>query len=274
MAKRITIRKPDPGDVKVPSITIAPAQNLVTIGKRAILKRTIGKKKAAKNANESEKYFDEGLLMSYLGKPVKDAIVFGELDNLNGYRDKEGNVRDFQTVAISEITSVVNLQKNIVKTSIQGKNGTIKEYSNSGDFVINITGTVSGRFEGGKSPTTGKKKFLQTVAETASVLGTGSTGAKSNTGNARHVDIGNHFPATDLAKLVEVAESGTSIPVTSKFLNNIFGINKVVFDNMSISRQEGFQNRVAITINLLSDNDVTIDILEGDLENLSDILNV
>ena len=36
----------------------------------------------------------------------------------------------------------VSMSKNIIKTSIQGMNGTVKEYVNSGDYIINIKGAL------------------------------------------------------------------------------------------------------------------------------------
>jgi hypothetical protein len=38
----------------------------------------------------------------------------------------------------------VNQTKNIVKTSIAGQNGTVKEYMSEGDFVINLKGVIVG----------------------------------------------------------------------------------------------------------------------------------
>lgn len=38
----------------------------------------------------------------------------------------------------------VNQTKNIVKTSIAGKNGTVKEYMSDGDFIINLKGVIVG----------------------------------------------------------------------------------------------------------------------------------
>jgi hypothetical protein len=38
----------------------------------------------------------------------------------------------------------INQTKNIVKTSIAGRNGTVKEYMSNGDFIINLKGVIVG----------------------------------------------------------------------------------------------------------------------------------
>lgn len=66
---------------------------------------------------------------SYLGTPVFDVL----------YLDTEGDNLRIDTVLIE-----LNRPKNIVKTSIQGIDGTVKEFISDGDYQISIKGMIVG----------------------------------------------------------------------------------------------------------------------------------
>lgn len=66
-------------------------------------------------------------IMSPLGTPV-----FADI--------KLGNKANTSEIQLIWALCTVNLLKNIVKTSIQGRNGTVKEYINMGDYSITIQG--------------------------------------------------------------------------------------------------------------------------------------
>ena len=103
--------------------------------------------------NESEienEQFDEDLLKSSkFGLPVFDVFSFNcSVGNKLTYTaSKEfggGNVIldapfTFETALIE-----VNQTKNIVKTSIAGTDGTVKEYMSEGDYIINLKGVIVG----------------------------------------------------------------------------------------------------------------------------------
>lgn len=55
----------------------------------------------------------------------------------------------------------VNQTKNIVKTSIAGKNGTIKEYMSDGDFIINLKGVIVGKVANQRPDVIYLDKFME-----------------------------------------------------------------------------------------------------------------
>ncbi len=74
-----------------------------------------------------------------LGLPVYGNI-FIESD---AYTDVDGNNVASTGMNINTVIMVVSQTKNIVRTPISGRNGTIKEYINDGDYDIQITGILS-----------------------------------------------------------------------------------------------------------------------------------
>ena len=55
----------------------------------------------------------------------------------------------------------VNQTKNIVKTSIAGKNGTVKEYMSDGDFIINLKGVIVGEIANQRPAVFYLDKFME-----------------------------------------------------------------------------------------------------------------
>lgn len=55
----------------------------------------------------------------------------------------------------------VNQTKNIVKTSIAGKNGTVKEYMSDGDFIINLKGVIVGEVANQRPSVIYLDKFME-----------------------------------------------------------------------------------------------------------------
>jgi hypothetical protein len=76
---------------------------------------------------------------SYLGTPV--------LDNLEipagSYTDLEDNTIEFSGITVDAVLFEVNKTRNIVKTPIQGRDGTVKEYISEGDYQIRCNGMIS-----------------------------------------------------------------------------------------------------------------------------------
>ena len=60
--------------------------------------------------------------------------------------------------AVIEISNT----RNIVKTEIQGRDGTVKEFINNGDYQISIKGILSNDVytPNGQAPTKGNNKYL------------------------------------------------------------------------------------------------------------------
>lgn len=88
---------------------------------------------------------DEVDYYSYLGTPVYSPLEFlktsgTSADNSRGVGERDGNSDVLLRIDTALIT--VELPKNIVKTQIQGRNGTVKEYIGEDDFQIHITGII------------------------------------------------------------------------------------------------------------------------------------
>lgn len=79
----------------------------------------------------------KGSVYSDFGLPTFDILTFNEL-SIPGVTNKIPQL-DLGIALID-----INQSKNIVMTSIQGRNGTIKEYVSDGDYVLNIKGVLVG----------------------------------------------------------------------------------------------------------------------------------
>lgn len=91
---------------------------------------------------ESKTYSDLPSYKSKLGTPVMSDL---DIDPL-----KDSGVSYIQ---IPTVLFTVNQKKNIISTSVQGRNGTVKEYISDGDFTINVKGVLVG--DNGKYPRVG-----------------------------------------------------------------------------------------------------------------------
>ena len=84
---------------------------------------------------------DQPLSQSYLDTPVMDNLEFPQ----GAYTDLQDNTITYGAVTIDTVIFEVNRPRNIVKTPIQGRDGTIKEYVSSGDYQITCRGIISNR---------------------------------------------------------------------------------------------------------------------------------
>ncbi len=74
-----------------------------------------------------------------LGSPVYDNLLIPE----GNYIDLDNNTVAYPGLAINSILLSISQSKNIIKTPIQGRNGTIKEYIADGDWEIMGSGTIT-----------------------------------------------------------------------------------------------------------------------------------
>lgn len=85
---------------------------------------------------------DDPIGVTYLGTPVYSNLIFlaegANIGNPTTLNPDEGK-RDLR---IDTVLMTVDQTKNIVKTAIQGRNGTVKEYISDGDYMINIKGAI------------------------------------------------------------------------------------------------------------------------------------
>lgn len=118
---------------------------------------------------------------------------------------------------VDEVVIAVNHTKQIVKTTIQGRDGTVKEYISLDDYQINVRGVIVD-----KNP---------------------------NRRDNERIEL-----------LKSFCDLNTQIKVASKWLT-LFGITSVVISDYSISQQAGTR-QVAFSLNLLSDEDIELQLTE------------
>ena len=148
---------------------------------------------------------DPALLgLSQLGTPVWDRVTFGKVE----YIDRNGNPAVTQPMTFESILISVTFPRNIVKTAIQGRDGTVKEYIGEGDANITFRGVICGK--NGQRPT------------------------------------------DEVSLLVGIVQSPVSIPVSSKYLQEL-GIYSIVFEDRSFEQQEGGYSYQTFTLNAVSD---------------------
>lgn len=82
--------------------------------------------------------YDTPIATSALGTPVYDDITFPAASYVNLF----GDTISFDEVSLVDVLITVNRTKNVVKTAIQGRDGTIKEYIGAGDYIISVTGKI------------------------------------------------------------------------------------------------------------------------------------
>lgn len=125
---------------------------------------------------------------------------------------------DGETLTINDAVVIVTQEKHIVRTTLVGLNGTIKEYICNGDYDISI-----------------------------------SVGIVAVNSDGQIVD---EYPETGIRKVREFLDENKSIEVTSTFLS-LFGIGRMVVTRFSL-RQETASNRQTIEVRALSDEDYVI----------------
>jgi len=88
---------------------------------------------------------NSALYKSELGTPVFIDVTFGDKNNPTTYMELEtGNIITVPVITFVAILCSVTFPRNIVKTEIQGRNGTVKEYIGEGDAQISFRGIITG----------------------------------------------------------------------------------------------------------------------------------
>lgn len=88
--------------------------------------------------NVPDQAFDEPIGTSPLGTPIYDDITFPAGQYINLF----GDVIAFDEVVLQNVLIVANRAKNVIKTPVQGRDGTVKEYISAGDYVISVSGQI------------------------------------------------------------------------------------------------------------------------------------
>ena len=64
------------------------------------------------------------------------------MNSTGTFTDIDGIDQTFEGLRIDTVLFQIQRTKNIIKTAIQGKNGTVKEYTSDGDYQISIDGSI------------------------------------------------------------------------------------------------------------------------------------
>lgn len=155
------------------------------------------------------------LYKSAIGTPV----VIDLQINAASYT-KAGVNYNFSDINLTAVLVTLNQTKNIVKTPIQGLDGTIKEYISDGDWQVNIRGVILG--QNGVYP-------LQEVTELKT--------------------------AADMA----LDDAGNVLKVNSWFLQ-IFGIDNLVVESATYPQEEGGISMQLFEWNCISDKSIELQI--------------
>ena len=87
---------------------------------------------------------DEALRMSALGTPV-----YSDLTLEGGtYTNEAGQEFNFGSIYFDTVIMIVDQQKRIIKTSVQGRDGDVKEYIGMGDYTVTINAILA--FDNGR----------------------------------------------------------------------------------------------------------------------------
>lgn len=84
---------------------------------------------------------DEPIGISELGTPIYSDITFDACS----YTDNNGRRIDVDEVNVQTVLITLDQPINIVKTVIQGRDGTVKEYIGKDDMQVTINGIITGK---------------------------------------------------------------------------------------------------------------------------------
>lgn len=86
---------------------------------------------------------DEVLATSYLGTPFFSTLIFDETKILDDPDVKAEEAETIDRLELGTVLMTINKSKNIVKTEVQGRVGTVKEYISDGDYTIRVQGQLT-----------------------------------------------------------------------------------------------------------------------------------
>lgn len=164
---------------------------------------------------------EETARYSYLGTPV-----FSNLEIPEGlYIDNQGNTINFNGIRFDTALMSVTLEKNIVRTAINGLNGTVKQFISLGDYSVDVQAIVIGQTDANNS---------------------GFDVRETNT-----------VPETEIRKLNKILQVPQEIEIISEFLD-FFDISTVVMTGGNVTQREGYRDSVFANFGLLSDTPIEL----------------
>lgn len=167
----------------------------------------------------------------YIGKDKNPELLnLGELEGKQ-WLTSLALKYDGKEFIFNECIITLNMEKNIVTTTLQGRNGTIKEYISDGDYNISVDAGIS--------------TYTLDYKE----------------------DFDIAYPIDAVAELKKFLSIPEALEVQSDFLE-IFGIKSAVVKSFGL-QQETHSNRQSINIQMLSDEPYEIKLKEDSFSNQS-----
>lgn len=164
---------------------------------------------------------EETARYSYLGTPV-----FSNLEIPEGlYIDNQGNTINFEGIRFDTALMSVTIEKNIVRTAINGLNGTVKQFISLGDYAVDIQAIIIGQTDANNSG------FDVTATD--------------------------RVPETEIRKLNKILQVPQEIEIISEFLD-FFDISTVVMTGGNVAQREGYRDSVFANFGLLSDTPIEL----------------
>jgi hypothetical protein len=153
---------------------------------------------------------------SYLGTPV-----YSNLEIPAGqYKTLKGETITFDGIRIDSVLFDVSVEKNIIRTPINGADGTVKQFISLGDYSISCQGIIVGQSDA--------------------------------TNEGFDMTETNAVPEIEIRKFNEIARVPQEIEVISEFLD-FFDISTVVIQGANFSQRQGFIDSVYFSLGMLSD---------------------
>jgi hypothetical protein len=131
------------------------------------------------------------------------------------------------TFVLNDCIMSVSMEKNILQTALQGKDGTIKEYISDGDYSINVVAAIAGDL--------------------------------LNATNQNY-QISDAYPLAEIKLFTSVLKAKTALEVSSDWLE-LFGIRSIVIKSYAFE-QETHSNRQYVNMSLLSDEPYEIKLIK------------
>lgn len=154
---------------------------------------------------------DKVLYKSQLGTPVFTNLTFKSVSWVDPITGISTSTKE---LTFDMVLLTVSQAKKIVKTEIQGRNGTVKEYIGDDDYQISINGIITG---GGNYP--------------------GGNG---------------HYPVEAVRDLKVLLNAPVTLPVVCDYLLNL-DIHNIVVTDYAFAQEPGGYSKQAFTINGISD---------------------
>ena len=170
------------------------------------------------NLTSNEESFDK---RSMFGTPV-----YSNLEIPAGqYTDLDGVVINYEGIRLDTVLFDVSQERNIVRTAVSGKAGTVKQFIADGDYIINCQGIITG------------ESF------------------KTNSGFGVQATAG--VPEEEIRKLKVICSVPKEIEVVSAFLD-FFDITTVVITAPTFGEKEGSRSEVFFACSMISDNPIEL----------------